>query len=49
MNLSFEKNPGVLNWIKVRGVRGMGLESDGILFKGQHKPCSVYVSVVLLE
>ena len=37
MYLSFEKNPGVLNWIEVRGVRWVGLESDVILFKeGEH-------------
>ena len=36
-----EKNSGVLNWIEVRGVRGIGLEIDGILFKGEHKLCSV--------
>ena len=34
-----EKNSGVLNWIEVRGVRGIGLEIDGILFKVEHKLC----------
>ena len=37
MYLSFEKNPGVLNWIEVRGVRWVGLESDVISFQeGEH-------------
>ena len=48
MDLSFEKNPGVLNWIEVRGVRGMGLKIGSLLFKGQHELCSVYASVVLV-
>ena len=37
MYLSFEKSPGVLNWIEVRGVWWVGLESDVISFKeGEH-------------
>ena len=50
MYLSFQKNPGVLNWIEVRGVRWMGLESDVVSFKeGEDKLCSVYASIVLLK
>ena len=46
MGLS-EKNPGVLNWIEVRGERGTGLEIDGILLKeGELELCSAYTSVV---
>ena len=41
VGLYSEKNSGVLNWIEVREVRGIGLEIDGILFKGEHKLCSV--------
>ena len=33
----------MLNWVEVRGVRWVELESDAISFKdGEHKLCSVY-------
>ena len=49
MHLLFGENPGVLNWIEVRGVRRMGLKRDVILLEGEHELCSVYVSAVLLK
>ena len=50
MDLSFEKNPGVLDWIEVKGVGRMRLERDGISLEGrEHEPRSVYASVVLFE
>ena len=50
MRLSFEENPGVLNWIEVGGVRRMELKRDIILLEeGEHELCSVYASVVLLK
>ena len=50
VDLSFEENPGVLDWIEIRGVGRMRLERNGIsLEEGEHQLCSVYSSIVLLE
>ena len=39
VHLSFEENPGVLNWIEVRGVRRMGLKRDVLFLEGEHELC----------
>ena len=32
-----EKDSDMLNWIEVRGLKGTGLDIDGILLKGEHE------------
>ena len=46
----FEKHPGLLNWIEIRGVRRMGLRRDVIPFEeGGNDFCIVYTSVFVLK
>ena len=50
VQLLFEKNPGVLNWIEVRGVRRVGLKRNVILLEGGgHGLCSMYASIFSMK